>query len=67
MFKRPSSSSTKEFCARHGISEATFYRNPQDMPRRIKIGGQYRITDSDEAVWLERKQAAPAITTGRAA
>lgn len=54
---RPSSSSIRDFCERHGISEATYYRHPQDMPRRIKIGGQFRITDEDERAWLELKRA----------
>lgn len=63
--RRPSSSSTKEFCSRHGISEATFYRRADDMPRRIKVGGQYRITEADEAEWLKRKREA--ATSGRAA
>jgi predicted DNA-binding transcriptional regulator AlpA len=63
---RPSSSSIKEFCDRHGIDESTFYRRRADMPRTIKVGGQWRILDADESVWIERKQAA-APTTGRAA
>ena len=65
MSNRPSSSSVKDFCARYGISEATFYRRRADMPRCIKIGGQLRIVDPDEQVWLERKQAA--APAGRAA
>ena len=58
MPNRPSSDSIKEFCARYGISEATFYRRRADMPRVIKIGAQYRITDADEQEWLKRKQQA---------
>ena len=66
MSNRPSSSSVKDFCARYGISGATYYRRREDMPRTIKVGGQLRITDADERTWLERKQAA-ADSTGRAA
>lgn len=53
---RPTSSSVADFCERHGISEPTFYRRRADMPRQIKIGGQLRILDVDEAAWIERKQ-----------
>ena len=53
---RPTSDSVEQFCERHGISEATFYRRRADMPRAIKIGGQLRIIDADEQQWIERKQ-----------
>jgi predicted DNA-binding transcriptional regulator AlpA len=53
---RPTSDSVEQFCQRHGISEATFYRRRSDMPRAIKIGGQLRIVDTDEQQWIERKQ-----------
>lgn len=61
--KRPSSSSIRDFCARHNIDESTFYRHPQDMPRTIKIGGQKRILDEDEQAWKAKKQE----SAGRAA
>ncbi len=54
---RPTSDSVEHFCNRHGISEATFYRRRDLMPRSIKIGGQLRILDSDEATWIEARQA----------
>ncbi len=54
---RPTSDSIEHFCERHGISEATFYRRRDLMPRAIKIGGQLRILDSDEAAWIEAQQA----------
>ncbi|MCU0833704.1 MAG: helix-turn-helix domain-containing protein [Chromatiaceae bacterium] len=60
------SCSVKEFCARWGIHETTYYRRRADMPRTIKVGGQLRITESDEQEWLRRKQEA-ASPTGRAA
>ena len=54
---RPTSESVEEFCKRHAISEATFYRRRDLMPRAIKIGGQLRILDTDEAAWIELRQA----------
>lgn len=54
---RPTSSSVEDFCNRHGISEATYYRRRAEMPRTIKVGGQLRIIDADEAAWIEAKQA----------
>jgi predicted DNA-binding transcriptional regulator AlpA len=54
---RPTSDSPEQFCQRHGISLATFYRRRPDMPRAIKIGGQLRILDADEVAWIEEKQA----------
>jgi hypothetical protein len=53
---RPTSSSVEDFCARHAISEATFYRRRAEMPRAIKVGGQLRIVDADEQAWIEVKQ-----------
>lgn len=54
---RPTSDSVEQFCKRHGISEATFYRRRDRMPRAIKIGGQIRILDTDEMAWIEARQA----------
>lgn len=54
---RPTSDSVEHFCARHRISEATFYRRRDLMPRAIKIAGQLRILDTDEQAWIERQQA----------
>jgi len=54
---RPTSDSVEQFCERHGISEATFYRRRDLMPRAIKIGGQLRILDTDESAWIEQRQA----------
>ncbi len=53
---RPTSSSVADFCERHGISEATFYRRRAAMPRTIKIGGQLRIIDTDESEWVKQLQ-----------
>lgn len=50
------SSSITEFCCRHSISRATFYRHRDEMPRTITIGGQVRILDRDENEWVERKR-----------
>ncbi len=57
MKPKPTSSSIADFIARHGISEPTFYRHRGDMPRQIKIGGQWRITDKAESEWLAAKEA----------
>ena len=54
---RPSSEPVDQFCKRHDISLATFYRRRDKMPRAIKIGGQLRILDIDEQAWIEAKQA----------
>ncbi|MFE8034132.1 helix-turn-helix transcriptional regulator [Thiohalocapsa marina] len=54
---RPTSDSVEQFCDRHGISECTFYRRRDLMPRAIKIGGQLRILDTDEQAWIEAQQA----------
>jgi hypothetical protein len=53
----------EDFILRHA-EQRTDYRHPHDMPRRIKVGGQYRILDADEAVWIACKQGE---STGRAA
>jgi len=47
----------QDFCKRYHIHFTTFYRRRTDLPRTIKVGGQLRITASDEAAWLARKQA----------
>lgn len=60
---RPTSEPVDQFCKRHNISLATFYRRRDSMPRAIKIGGQLRILDVDEAAWIEQRQA----EAGRAA
>ena len=57
MKPKPTSSSIAEFCGRNDISEPTFYRHRDDMPRQIKIGGQWRITDKAESEWLAAKEA----------
>jgi len=57
MKTKPTSSSIADFIARHGISEPTFYRHRDDMPKTIMIGGQWRITDKAEAEWLTAKEA----------
>jgi len=62
---RPTSSSVEDFCQRHGISLATYHRRRAVMPRTIRVGGQLRILDADEAAWIERLQAEAA--QGRAA
>lgn len=57
MKTKPTSSSIANFCVRNDISEPTFYRHRDDMPRQIKIGGQWRITDKAESEWLAAKEA----------
>ena len=54
---KPTSSTIADFCERHGISEPTFYRHRPEMPRAIKIGGQWRIPDTSETQWLTAKEA----------
>ncbi len=54
---KPTSSPIADFCERHGISEPTFYRHRAEMPKQIKIGGQYRITDKAETEWLASKES----------
>jgi predicted DNA-binding transcriptional regulator AlpA len=54
--RQPVSVSIADFCERHHISGATFYRNRMDMPRTIRIGGQVRILAIDEDAWVKRKQ-----------
>jgi len=58
---KPTSSSIADFCERHGISEPTFYRHRPEMPRAIKIGGQWRIPDKSETEWLEAAYQSPAV------
>lgn len=53
--------SVEEFCQRHGICRATFYKILKDGkgPRIMKVGGQTRISDAAESDWIrEREQAA---------
>lgn len=57
MTTKPTSSSIADFIARHGISEPTFYRHRQEMPKTIRIGGQWRITAKAEGEWLAAKEA----------
>ncbi len=57
MKTKPTSSSIADFCERHGISETTFYRHRDEMPKQIKIAGQWRIPDKAEAGWLANKEA----------
>ena len=57
MKTKPTSSSIADFCERHGISEITFYRHRAEMPRALKIGGQWRIPDKTEAEWLSAKES----------
>ena len=64
---KPTSSTIADFCERHGISEPTFYRHRPEMPRAIKIGGQWRIPDKSETEWLTAKESAFAATASRAA
>lgn len=64
---KPTSSSIADFITRHGISEPTFYRHRDDMPKAIKIGGQWRITDKAESEWLNAKESAFTATASRAA
>jgi hypothetical protein len=59
---RPRSSSIKEFCARHRINPATFYRRRDLMPATISVAGQKRILDEDERAWIDAHRE-----TGRAA
>lgn len=56
---KPTSSAIADFCERHGISEPTFYRHRDEMPKQIKIGGQWRITDKAESAWLAAKETEP--------
>ncbi len=56
MKPKPSSSSIADFCGRHNISEVTFYRHRDDMPKAIKIGGQWRIPGKAEDEWLAAKE-----------
>ena len=64
---KPTSSTIDDFCARHGISETTFYRHRPEMPRAIKIGGQWRIPDKSENEWLTAKETEFASMATRAA
>lgn len=65
--KKPTSSTIADFCERHGISEPTFYRHRPEMPRAIKIGGQWRIPDKSENEWLAAKETEAQSMAPRAA
>lgn len=44
-------STIPEFCKRHKISLALFYKYPDKMPRVRAVAGRRIITDEDEAEW----------------
>lgn len=61
------SCSVKEFCARYGISQTTFYRRRAEMPRAILVGSQYRITEPAEREWLDGREIAALTEANRRA
>jgi len=45
-----------EFCQYYGISEATFFRHRDNMPRIIKFGRCVRITPAARQDWESKQE-----------
>jgi predicted DNA-binding transcriptional regulator AlpA len=58
-----------EFCVRHGISRAMFYKLEKlgQGPRIMKVGSLTRITKEAAADWRREREAASANTQTAAA
>jgi hypothetical protein len=53
--------SISQFCARHGLSVATFYKLKDQMPEVFRIGSRVLISKEAAARWRrEREVATPA-------
>jgi hypothetical protein len=54
-----------EFCVRHGISRAMFYKLEKlgKGPRIMKVGALTRISKEASADWRREREAAPAKQT----
>jgi predicted DNA-binding transcriptional regulator AlpA len=43
-----------------GISPATYYRHPQNLPRAFRVGGRLRFVEAHVTDWILAQQAAAA-------
>jgi hypothetical protein len=52
--------SISQFCARHGISVATFYKFEKQMPETFSIGNRRLISRESAERWRREREAATA-------